>query len=315
MDTAADDREREADLTATDWLRHGPETLPISGDEAGPRPDEGGAEGIRLGQLIGGRYQIIDLLARGGMSRLYCARDRWTTDQIVAVKEFNARGLAQADSWSLVAAFMREANILTSLKHPHIVRAIRFIEDAGSYYIVMEWLGGQNLNHELESTPGGLPEVRVLKWAEQLCAALHYLHTRRPPVIFCDLKPSNVFLLEDGQVKLVDFGIARYYYPDAANDTLQFGTPGFAAPELYRSGQISPATDIYGLGRTLHCLLTGYDARGDLPAATTFDYPPARALRPELSPTTEAVLVKAMQVDPAQRYASAEAMAQALRAG
>jgi serine/threonine-protein kinase len=264
------------------------------------------------GQIIGGRYQIVDLLARGGMSRLYCARDRWAADQVVAVKEFNARGVAQAESWSLVAAFMREANILTSLKHPHIVRAARFIEDAGSYFIVMEWLGGQNLNHELELFPEGLPEARVLEWARQLCSALQYLHTRRPPVIFCDLKPGNVFLLPDGQVKLVDFGIARYYYPDAANDTLQFGTPGFAAPEQHRSGQISPATDIYGLGRTLHCLLTGFDVQGQSAAAAAFDFLPSRRLRPEISLATDMALQTAMQPDPAQRYASAEAFGKAL---
>jgi serine/threonine protein kinase len=217
-----------------------------------------------------------------------------------------------AARWGLITAFMREANILGSLQHPHIVRALDFIEEPDGYYIVMEWLGGRNLHTQLATAPGGLPEAQVLVWAGQLCSALRYLHGRRPPVIFCDLKPSNVFLLNNRQVKLVDFGIARYYFPEADNETLCFGTPGFAAPEQYRAGRISPATDVFGLGRTLHCLLTGFDPAGHSAAAAAFDYPPAQSLRPELSARTSQALTGALQADPARRFPSVEALEAAL---
>jgi eukaryotic-like serine/threonine-protein kinase len=261
-----------------------------------------------LGQCLGGRYKIVELLAQGGMSRLYGARDE-RADQLVAIKEFQASAAQPADRWALVTAFMREANLLGDLQHPHIVRALDFIEEQGGYYIVMEWLGGRNLHRQLEAAPAGLPETQVLAWARQIGSALRYLHARCPPIIFCDLKPSNVFLLNNQQIKLVDFGIARYYFPEGDNETLRFGTPGFAAPEQYAAGRISPATDVFGLGRTLYCLLTGFNPAGQ-PAAQ--DFPPAESLRPGISATTLRALDGALQADPVRRLQSIDAFEAAL---
>jgi serine/threonine protein kinase len=289
------------------------DTVPIyTAEEMELLPGPSQRPAVDVGQVIGGRYQIVDLLAKGGMSRLYCACDLRSAEHVVAIKEFYAGEVDRVDNWALVAAFMREANILTTIRHPHIVSATRFIQEAGNYYIVMEWLGGHNLSRELEAAPGGLPEAIVLEWAGQLCSALDYLHTGDPPVVFGDMKPSNIFLLETGRVKLVDFGIARYYYPRALNQTFRFGTPGFAAPEQYRAGRISPAADIYGLGRTLHCLLTGFDPAGQSTAAASFDFQPARQLKPEISAATSAALEVAMQRRPARRFQSVRELGQAL---
>jgi serine/threonine protein kinase len=262
-----------------------------------------------LGQCIGGRYHVVELLAQGGMSRLYGARDE-RADQLVAIKEFQASVAGPADRWALITAFMREANILGDLQHPHIVRALDFIEEQGGYYIVMEWLGGKNLHRRLETSPNGLPEAQVLGWARQIGSALRYLHRRRPPIIFCDLKPSNILLLNNLQVKLVDFGIAHYYFPESDNELPRFGTPGFAAPEQYTTGRISPATDVFGLGRTLYCLLTGFNP-ASVPVAA-LDFPPAERLRPELSTATLRALEGALQADPEQRFQSIDDFEHAL---
>jgi eukaryotic-like serine/threonine-protein kinase len=286
----------------------GPETISLASEV----PVAAAAPPSCLGRCVGGRYQVVQLLAQGGMSRLYGAFDRQRADELVAIKELQALGTPAVDRWTLITAFMREANILGDLHHPHIVRALDFIEEQDGYYIIMEWLGGQNLHSQLEMTPGGLPEAQVLGWARQLCSALRYVHGHRPPIIFCDLKPSNVFLLNSQQVKLVDFGIARYYFPEADNASPRFGTPGFAAPEQYRAGRISPATDVFGLGRTLHCLLTGFDPTGHSAAAAAFDFPPVQRLRPEISARTSRALEQALAVEVALRFASIDALERAL---
>jgi serine/threonine protein kinase len=286
-----------------------PDTVPLAAE--GARGGDGSVA-HRQALRLGGRYEVADLLAQGGMSRLYSARDLHFGDRLVVIKEFRPRGPQPGDQWALVTTFMREANILGDVRHPHIVRALDFVEEDGSYYIIMEWLGGHNLHRQLRHAPNGLPEAQVLDWARQICLALTYLHHRRPPVIFCDLKPSNIFLLENQQVKLVDFGIARYYFPEADNESLRFGTPGFAAPEQFCAGRISPATDVFGLGRTLHCLLTAFDPAGQSEAAARFDYPLAQALRPDVSARTSQALEGALQADPAQRFPSIEAFEQAL---
>jgi serine/threonine-protein kinase len=130
-----------------------------------------------------------------------------------------------------------------------------------------------------------------------LCNVLEYLHGRSPPVVFRDLKPGNVMLTPTSEVKLIDFGIARFFKPGQARDTVNLGTPGYAAPEQYGSlSQTDPRSDIYGLGALLHQMVTGHD-----PTTTPFNLPPPRQLNPRISPRIEATIQQALQAEPSQR--------------
>jgi serine/threonine-protein kinase len=131
----------------------------------------------------------------------------------------------------------------------------------------------------------------------QVCAVLRYLHTQQPPIIFRDLKPANVMLRETGQITLIDLGIARIFKRGQRTDTVALGTPGYAAPESYGQGQSDARSDIYSLGATMYYLLARHD-----PASTPFAFPPPGSLRPELSPAVAAIMRRAVQQDPDQRF-------------
>ncbi len=259
--------------------------------------------------VLNGRYIILKKIAQGGMSAIYTAMDRQRSGAIWAIKEMSESAIAPGERASTVEAFHREAVMLQTLDHPNLVKVVDVFRDAdkGRWYMVMELLEGKTLLKIMEETPGNLPERRVLNWAAQICDVLHFLHTQNPPIIYRDIKPGNVMELRDGACKVIDFGIARFWKPGRTKDTLILGTPGYAPPEQYGKGQTSAASDVYALGAALHHLLTSRD-----PESKPFKFPPVRQLNPRVSPNTEAVIGRATQLKPADRYQTIAEMKAAL---
>jgi len=210
--------------------------------------------------LLAGRYQLLSRIGQGGMGAVYKAADTRFNNRPLAIKEMSSTGLPPARLLEAEAAFEREAHLLADLLHPNLPRIYEHFTENDRSYLVMDFIEGQTVEEHLEQVGGGpLPIEQVIKWAEQLCDVLNYLHTHQPPIIFRDLKPANVMMSESGHIYLIDFGIARIFKPGKQHDTVALGSPGYAAPEQYGKAQSSPRSDIYSLGALLHHLLTGID--------------------------------------------------------
>jgi serine/threonine-protein kinase len=260
--------------------------------------------------LLNSRYVILQKIAQGGMSAIYRAIDKQTPGAIWAIKEMSETAIAPGERAETVEAFRREAIMLQALDHPNLVKVIDVFQDRSQrrWYMVMEFIEGKTLLQVMQEAPGNLVERRVINWAAQICDVLCFLHTQNPPIIYRDMKPGNVMeQTKDGVCKVIDFGIARFWKPGRTKDTLILGTPGYAPPEQYGKGQTTPASDVYALGATMHHLLTGRD-----PESKPFKFPPVRRLNPRVSPRTEAVILKATQLKPADRYQTISAMKAAL---
>jgi serine/threonine-protein kinase len=246
------------------------------------------------------RYVISEKLGQGGMGAVYRASDRRLSTVSWAIKEMSQSAITgPLERQQAREAFLQEAEMLAGLSHPHLPRVTDHFEQGGKAYLVMEFVPGETLLDFLQRD--GLPQAqaRVFEWARQLCDVLEYLHTRNPPIIFRDLKPANIMLTPGGQIKLVDFGIARLFKPGQAKDTQAFGTIGYSAPEQYGRGQTDARSDVYSLGVLVYQLLTGYD-----PTATPFRLPPANQANPSVSPAIAAVLTRATEGEPNRRFAS-----------
>jgi outer membrane protein assembly factor BamB len=203
--------------------------------------------------------------------------------------------------------FEREANILASLNHPAIPKIYDYFTEGTRSYLVLEYIEGEDLEALMGDTERMLPQERVVDWAVQICDVLSYLHSQDPPIVFRDMKPSNIMLRPPNHVVLIDFGIARVF--EVGQKGTMIGTEGYSPPEQYR-GIANPAGDIYALGATLHHLLTRRDPRLEPPF--TFHEEPPRLLNPSLSEELEAVIMKALEYEPEKRFASAENMKEAL---
>jgi len=231
---------------------------------------------LEPGTVLQGRYAIERLLGGGGMGMVYLARDQRLANRPCAIKEMVDHFIDQAQRIEANEYFAREADTLAQLKHQAIPAITDRFELANRHYLVMEYVEGRNLEEELAARGGPLPEGLVIDIARQLCDVLAYLHGLVPPIIYRDMKPSNVMLNSNGRVVLVDFGIARLF--KAARKGTMIGTLGFAPPEQYQ-GLVDPRSDIYSLGATLHYVLTGRDPEKFPP----FSFPPVRELRPAVS--------------------------------
>ncbi|MGC9398129.1 MAG: protein kinase domain-containing protein [Anaerolineae bacterium] len=261
--------------------------------------------------LLQKRYRILRQIGGGGMGTVYLAEDTRLQGRRCAIKEMSPAQLAPADrNWS-IEAFRQEAQMLANLDHPGLTRVTDFFAEGGCWYLTMDYVEGETLEARLARARGGrLPLDQALRIARQLCDVLTYLHNRNPQVIFRDLKPANIMLTPDDEVKLIDFGIARFFKPGKSQDTIQLGTPGYAAPEQYGGlGQSDPRTDIYSLGALLHQMVTGYDPTT---AASPFPLPDPRSVRPNLPPHVADVIVRATQMRPDFRYSTVQEMRQAL---
>jgi tRNA A-37 threonylcarbamoyl transferase component Bud32 len=274
-----------------------PPAPPPSAQTGAPRPQHATGR-LPLQSRLAGRYLIGKKVGEGGMAAVYQATDT-RTNETVAVKEMSQDGLTPQEVKEALDAFRFEADTLMRLRHPNLPRVYAHFFEGARHYLVMEFIDGQTVEQRMIDAKGALPETEVMGWAEQLCSALNYLHMQRPPIIFRDLKPSNVMVTRAGKVKLIDFGIARVFAPGRARDTQILGTPGFAPPEQYGKAQTDARADVYALGCTLYQLLSNYD-----PATTPFALPPLNTRNPKVSPHIQLAIERATKLDRDQRFQS-----------
>lgn len=250
------------------------------------------------GTLIDNRYRVERLLGQGGMSNIYVCQDTRLGGAQHAVKEMTARYSNPEEQAAALNHFHREANLLARLRHPSLPSVSDYFQFQGRYYLVMEYVKGEDLGRMLSRVAGPLPERQVAEWGAEIATVLYYLHCQKPDaIIFRDVKPSNI-MIDGSKVKLIDFGIARHFNPSKKGDTMRIGSPGYAPPEQY-SGQTDPRSDIYALGVTLHQALTGRDPTQ---TQTPFQLPPVRSLNPQVSEEMARIIGRATQMLPENRY-------------
>ena len=265
---------------------------------------------LQAGTTLQERYLVLGMLGSGGMSSVYKGRDLHfpNVTKLVAIKEMVNLIADQSMYDMVVKNFEREADLLAALSHPAIPTIYDNFTHKNRSYLVMEFIDGDDLEAILDEIDGFIPEERVVTWAIEICDVLGYLHNHKPqPIIFRDIKPSNVMVDHHNHVRLIDFGIARHFQPGEKGTMI--GTEGYSPPEQYR-GEASPAGDIYALGATMHHLLTRRDPRLEPPFS--FTERPVRDINPTVSPELENVINTALAYDPKERFPTAALMKEAL---
>ncbi|HEY5984287.1 MAG TPA: serine/threonine-protein kinase [Anaerolineales bacterium] len=279
-------------------------TQPLDSEPAAARRQ------LRTGIALSDRYSIQEVIGIGGMGSVYRARDMHFPNitKLVAVKEMINTAPDPLVRQTVVLNFEREANLLATLTHPAIPRIYDYFSQEDRSYLVLEFIHGKDLEAIINETNGFLAEDQVLAWAVQLCDVLSFLHAHKPdPIIFRDMKPSNIMINTDGDVRLVDFGIARTF--QVGQRGTMIGTEGYSPPEQYR-GEATPSADLYALGATIHHALTRRDPRLEPPFS--FAERPLRRINSRVSAEIEAVVSTALSYNPSDRFANAEDMKEAL---
>jgi len=244
------------------------------------------------------------------MGSVYRARDLHFPNvvKLVAVKEMINSAPDPLIRQTIVQNFEREANLLATLNHPAIPRIYDYFSKDDRSYLVLEFIHGKDLETVIGDASGFLPEDQVISWAIQLCDVLSYVHGHKPdPIVFRDMKPSNIMINHNGDVVLVDFGIAKTF--QSGQKGTMIGTEGYSPPEQYR-GEATPLADIYSLGAALHHTITRRDPRMEPPFS--FAERPIRRINPNVSPEFEAVINTALQYNPGDRFPNPAAMKEAL---
>lgn len=259
---------------------------------------------LEIGSIVDGKYKILNKIGQGGMSVVYLAMNERANKQW-AIKEVRKDGTK--DYEVVKQGLIAETDILKRLSHPHLPSIIDVIDCEDTFLIVMDYIEGRTLDYWLKRE-GAQPQERVVEWAKQICDVFGYLHSRKPPIIYRDLKPSNVMLKPDGQIMIIDFGTAREFKEQSIEDTACLGTQGYAAPEQYGGqGQTDARTDIYTLGATLYHLLTGHN-----PSLPPYEMYPIRRWNGALSSGLEEIVLKCTQRNPNDRYQSCAELMYAL---
>lgn len=258
---------------------------------------------LEIGSLVDGKYRILRVVGKGGMSVVYQAVNE-KANKIWAIKEVRKDGV---QNYEVVKQnLIVETELLKRFNHPNLPSIIDVIDGDGSFLIVMDYIEGNSLSKALESGPQSQDDV--VEWSKQLCDVLGYLHSRKPPIIYRDMKPANVMLKPDGKISLIDFGTAREFKSSSVEDTTCLGTQGYAAPEQYGGhGQTDARTDIYCLGATMYHLVTGHN-----PSVYPYEMRPIRQWNPMLSSGLEKIILKCTQRNPDDRYQSCAELLYAL---
>ncbi len=264
---------------------------------------------LREGTVLDEKYEILRRIGEGGMSIVYLARNNRMNMQL-AVKEIKNDGSKSTEV--LLKGLEREANILKDVDHPVIPRIIDIVKHSGTICVVMDFIEGENLADKLKEVER-FSQDKVIEWGLELASALEYLHSMNPPIIYRDMKPSNVMLKPDGGVKLIDFGTAKTYDIENNADTTALGTRGYAAPEQFGDAQgrgiykTDARTDIYNLGATLYHMVTGKN-----PQEPPYEMVPIREVDPMLSTGLEQIILKCTKPNPNERYQSCSELIYAL---
>jgi outer membrane protein assembly factor BamB/tRNA A-37 threonylcarbamoyl transferase component Bud32 len=278
-----------------------------------PNDRSGGRGQLQSGVTLVNRYHIQEVIGVGGMGSVYRARDMHFPNvvKLVAVKEMINQAADPLVRQTIVQNFEREANILATLSHPAIPRIYDYFSQDDHSYLVLEFVNGKDLEQIIAETEGFLPEEQVLAWGIELCDVLVFLHHHKPdPIVFRDMKPSNVMINQSNHVVLVDFGIAKPF--QTGQKGTMIGTEGYSPPEQYR-GEATTLADVYALGATLHHALTRRDPRLEPPFS--FAERPIRKINPQVSVEFETVVNTALQYNAQERFKSIEEMKDALIVG
>jgi serine/threonine protein kinase len=262
---------------------------------------------LSTGLVLNNRYRIVKLLGQGGFGAVYRAWDL-NLNAPCALKE------SLTTSPESIKQFSLEARLLANLRHINLPAVIdHFIVEGQGQYLVMDYVEGEDLQQMLKRINGPLPEGQVLAWISQVCDTLTYLHSQNPPVIHRDIKPANIKITPQGQVKLVDFGIAKEYRPSQKTTKgARAVTPGYSPPEQYGKGLTDPRTDIYAVGATLYTVLTCQAPVESLELELGHQLPGPRQLNPSISPATETAILKSLQLAPEHRFQTAVELKAAL---
>jgi serine/threonine protein kinase len=250
-------------------------------------------------KLQGGRYVIRKVLGQGGMGAALLASDNRLDGKPVVIKELLSDSTDAVKFQEDVHNFKREMAMLAHLDHPLIPSVTDHFQEGNRYFMVQEYVEGENLEERIHRLQQPMPERDVLLYAWEVLDILGYLSQLTPPIVHRDVKPANIVIgAKDKKAHLVDFGIAR---ADEAKrrQTAALGTPGYAPAEQYQ-GNADPRSDLYALGATMHHLLTNRDPRHHPP----FMYPAVRTFNSQVSEETERMLVRALNNDAKQRYQS-----------
>lgn len=252
--------------------------------------------GLRVGDLVDGKYRIIAQTGKGGMSTVWLALNEAVNKQW-AIKEVKKSSSSTSDQ-IIKQNLVTEAGILRHLKHPHLPSIVDIFNEDDTFLIVMDYIEGRTLSDILKEQ-GRQPQADVVDWALQICSVFKYLHSLNPPIIYRDMKPGNVMLKPDGNIMVIDFGTAREYKHESGEDTIHLGTKGYAAPEQFQDNhqQTDPRTDIYNLGATMYHLVTGKN-----PSKPPFKFLPIRQVDRTLSSGLESIILKCVAPDPNERY-------------
>src|SRR6476660_4028428 len=281
-------------------------------------------EFLPIGYMLRGRYRILRVIGGGGMGAVYKSEDTRHGSALVAVKEMRTdidtpgsqhgtdteedRVREREERRQLLEAFRREAQILSDLRHPNLPSVTDFFTEGGRPYLIMDLIPGESLEKKLERLHGQpMNEEEALQYGIQMCEVLQFLHTQNPPIIFRDVKPANIMIMPNSQVKLIDFGIPPTYKEGKRRDTMSMGPAAYAPFEQFGKGQTDARSDVYSLAATLDHLLTG---RPPTPATTPVSL---RDFNPKLSVRSEQVIIKSMSRDMDARPQTAAAMETELR--
>lgn len=265
---------------------------------------------LSTGMILARRFQVVRLISdKGGMALVFMVQDlRESPPSTWALKQLRPQQKADPDVLKL---FDQEADLLKGLSHRNIPQYRMRFDEGGEAFLVLEFVSGRTLAEVLGRQGKPADQGRVLQWSAQICDVLDYLHTRRPPIIYRDLKPDNLMVTDDDIVKVIDFGIARTFKKGKTKDTVSIGTEAYAPPEQYGSGQTDERSDIYALGATMYHLLTNsYPPHARLPGAPTS----VNKINPLVSQQISEIVTRAMHKERSQRFQSAVEMKKALAA-
>jgi len=246
-----------------------------------------------------GRYLVIQKLGSGGMSRIYLARDT-KMDFNVVVKEMSPPQNYPEKAKYFLKKFKNEAKMLYRLRHRGIPRVTDYFAESGKYYMVMEYIEGENLDNILKNRANKqITLEEMFNWMGKILEILKFLHNQNPPIFHRDIKPANFMLNSAGDVFLVDFGVAKAIIPDEAHTAI--GTIGYASPEHY-TGKFIKSSDLYSLGASFHYLFTGDNPR----YRTPFDFPTLSSYHKDVPKDIDEIFVKLLDKDPKKRFQSVE---------
>jgi hypothetical protein len=265
-------------------------------------------EGIlNPGEILNQRYEILSTIGEGAYGMVYLAADLTVPGAQWAIKEVWEGSLSDDERSEALELFKKEAATLRELNHTGVPKVLDFFSEEARHYMVMEYIEGETLEQVLDR---GTPDIAtIIAWSVKVCDILDYLHNLTPmPLIFRDLKPSNIMLTRRGRLLLIDFGIARFFNPVKSKDTAIMGTPGFSPPEQYGRGQTDMRTDIYGLGATIYYMLTAEDL-----TQFAFKIPPVSLYNRAVTPELEQVIMRCLEMEPSRRYDSARELRQELQ--